>query len=408
MIRDVALSLVARGLIMSAGVIVSILTARVLGVAGRGEYFYIVTLANLAVQFGHLGLASSNTYVLARDHGLLARLAANTIWIALSAGTAAACVVLLLAAGWNITKWDETHAWFLLVLGPAMLYSLLASNLLIGLARIRQYNLFQIMSTFFQLTAMGSVAWMAWGVVGFLTAVSLTSIASALVLMGFLARLHALRWRFDRELFSSQLGYAGKAYIVTLLGYGVSRAGVLFLEHYAGKSEIGIYSVAVQFADVLVLIPSTTAMVLFPNLVKSDIQDQYACALAMTWKTGLLMLALCVSIGAVAYRLIPLLFGEAFAPAVYVLWWMLPGVLVLSMITIISQYLAAQGMPRGNVLAWIAGLLFLVVSCPQLVAQWGAQGAAVGLSLTYALLGCILFVYARTHHRKSVNASALI
>ncbi len=135
-------------------------------------------------------------------------------------------MVLLLVAGWNVTKWVETHAWLLLVMGPAMLYSLLASNLLIGLARIRQYNLFQIVSAFFQLTAIGMAAWMSWGVEGFLTAIALTSAAAALVLMWFLARLHSLRWRFDRELFGSQLGYAGRAYVVTLLGYSVSRVGV--------------------------------------------------------------------------------------------------------------------------------------------------------------------------------------
>ena len=401
MIRDVALSLSTRAVIISAGVISSILTARVLGVAGRGEYFYIMTLASLVVQFGHFGLVSSNTYTLAKDHTLLARLAANSIWVSLIAGTFTASVVLLLVSGWNVTKLEETHAWLLPVMGPAMLYSLLASNLLIGLARIRQYNLFQIVSAFFQLTTIGMAAWMSWGVAGFLTAIALTSAVAALALMWFLARLHSFRWGFDWELFGSQLGYAGKAYIVTLFGYGVSRVGVLFLEHYAGKSEIGIYSVALQLADALVIIPSTTALVLFPNLVKSDIQDQYACALSVAWRTGLIMLALCFSIGVAAYWLIPMLFGDAFAPAVYVLWWMLPGVPALSITTIISQYLAAQGMPWGIILAWIAGLLLLVVSCQQLVPQWGARGTAMGLSLTYVLLACILFTFAYTHHRRA-------
>jgi O-antigen/teichoic acid export membrane protein len=403
-IRDVVLSLATYAVTIPTGVITSILTARVLGVAGRGEYFYIITLASLIVQFGHLGLASSNIYALAKNHTLLPRLAANSIWVSLIAGTFAAFMVLLLVAGWHVTKWEETHAWLLLVMGPVKLYSLLASNLLIGLTRIRQYNLFQIVNAFFQLAAIGIATWMSWGVGGFLTAIALTAAAAAFVLMWFLARLHSLRWRFDRELLGSQFGYAGRVYVVTLLGYGVSRVGVLFLDHYAGKSEIGIYSVAVQLTDVLVLIPSTTAMVLFPNLLKSDIQGQYACTLAVTARIGLIMLALCISIGVAAYWLIPMLFGDAFMPAVYVLWWMLPGVLALSMTTIISQYLAAEGMPWGNVMAWIAGLLFLVVSCQQLVPQWGARGVAMGSSLTYVLLGCILFALTHTHHRKAVNA----
>jgi O-antigen/teichoic acid export membrane protein len=163
-IRDVALSLAARAITISAGVVTSILTARALGVAGRGEYFYVITLAGLVVQFGHLGLASSNTYALAKDHTLLGRLATNSIWVSVVAGILGSFVVLLVVADWGNTNWVETHRWLLLLMGPAMLYSLLASNLLVGLSRIHQYNVFQIANSLLQLVLLAVATWMSWTV----------------------------------------------------------------------------------------------------------------------------------------------------------------------------------------------------------------------------------------------------
>jgi antigen flippase len=405
-IRDVALSLAARAVTISVGVITSIVTARALGVIGRGEYFYVITLVNLVVQFGHLGLASSNTYTLAKDYALLSRLAANSIWVSLVAGIVCSTAVLLLVAGSNEKKWIDSHIWILLLLmGPAMLYGLLASNLLIGLSKIRQYNFFQIANSLCQLAALGLAAWMSWGVVGFLAVTAAISVAAAVALMWFLSRLHSISWRFDRKIFQSQVGYAGRAYLVTLLGYGVSRASVFLLDNYAGKAELGIYSVAVQFADALVILPATVAMVLFPGLLKDTSGQRFSRTMRTVAQVGLLMAGLCVVTGFAAIWIVPALFGQAFSPAVQVLWWMLPGVFALSLTSIVSQYLAAMGAPPANVAVWLGGFVFLLGASSQLIPRWGASGAAAGMSLTYVFITILLIMLASKHSLLEPGAS---
>jgi len=64
----------------------SILTARFLGPAGRGDYFVVVTFAGMVMQFGNLGLQSSNTYYAARDPRNLGPLLANSLWISMLGG----------------------------------------------------------------------------------------------------------------------------------------------------------------------------------------------------------------------------------------------------------------------------------------------------------------------------------
>lgn len=406
MIRDVALSLVTRVVLIAAGVLTSVLTARTLGVVGRGEYFYIVTLAGLATQFGNFGLASSNTYALAKDHSLLPRLAANSFWIALVVGTLAACGILIFEADQTKSHWIEGPVWMLVIMVPTMLYGLLASNLFIGMSLIRQYNFFQLGGTAFQLVGVAIAAWMVWGVDAFLLVSALTGLIAAGALVAMLGKLHRPIWRFDLQLFRSNLGYSGRAYVATLLGYGVSRAGVLLLERYAGVDEIGIYSVAIQFADVLMIVPATVALVLFPDLLKEQLEHRFARTMRTTGKIAMLMAILCVLTGFVATWIVPILFGEAFVPAVQVLWWMLPGVFFLSLANIVSQYLATKGIPLANVWAWLGGLVFLLATSSYLIARWGALGAAAGLSMTYILLAITIIMLAYRHYEIETKASA--
>ncbi len=405
MIRDVALSLVTRIVLIAVGVFTSVLTARALGVAGRGEYFYIVTLAGLATQFGNLGLASSNTYALAKDYSLLPRLAANSFWVALVVGILAACGILFFETDQAQLYWIEGPVWLLIIMVPTMLYVLLASNLFIGMSLIRQYNFFQLGSTTFQLVGVVIATWMAWKVDAFLLVSALTGLVAAGALIVMLGRFHRITWRFDLQIFRANLGYSGRAYIATLLGYGVSRAGVLLLERYSGITEIGIYSVAVQFADVLMIVPATVAMVLFPDLLKEPLEHRFARTMRATGQIALLMATFCVITGFVATWIVPTLFGEAFAPAVRVLWWMLPGVFFLSLANIVSQYLATKGIPFANVWAWLAGLFFLLVTSSFLIPHWGALGAAVSLTTTYILLAITLILLAYRYYRMETKTS---
>jgi antigen flippase len=393
-IRDVALSVVTRVVLIAAGVFTSVITARALGVAGRGEYFYIVTLAGLATQLGNLGLASSNTYFLAKDHSLLPRLAANSFWVSLVVGILAACSSLIFVADQTKLNWIEGPVWLLIIMVPAMLYGLLASNLFIGMTLISHYNLFQLGSTTFQLVGVAIAAWMAWGVDAFLLVSALTGLMAAGALVVMLGKLHRLTWRFDLQLFRSNLGYSGRAYVATLVGYGVSRAGVLLMERNSGIVDLGIYSVAVQFADVLMIVPATVAMVLFPDLMKGQMELRFVRTMRATGQIALLMAILCVLTGFVATWIVPILFGEAFAPSVQVLWWMLPGVFCLSLANIVSQYLATKGIPHENVWAWLGGLAFLLATSSYLIPRWGALGAAASLSMTYVLLAITLIMLA--------------
>ena len=77
MYRQVLWALASRALLIAAGFISSIITARILGPDGRGVFFYWVTLSAVIIQFGNLYLHSSNIHYLAKERLQLSILVAN-------------------------------------------------------------------------------------------------------------------------------------------------------------------------------------------------------------------------------------------------------------------------------------------------------------------------------------------
>ena len=95
-------------------------------------------------------------------------------------------------------------------------------------------------------------------------------------------------------------------------------------------------------------------------------------------------------------------FGAKFAAAAPVLRAMLPGVLLLGVMGIVSQYLAANAFPVPVVVAWLAAVALTGVLGRLLVGQYGAVGAAATLSVVYGILlvalGVLCWRVARAEH----------
>lgn len=395
---DVVPTLAARVFVIACGLASSIIMAKVLGPEGRGEYFYIVTLAQLAMQVGNLGLASSNTFIAARDPSAVSKLAANSLWIALALGGVATLVIVFFQVA--IDRPDRAlYALSLVLLVPSMIYGLLASSILIGVGRAKEYNLFLVANTGLQLAAIVAVA-VAAGSVGAMLWVSAgAALAGAALLTRLLLRQTAIDWRFDGTMLTREMGFATRVYLATIAQFAVSRLNVMILDHWSGAGAVGQYSIAVQFFDTLMILPATTAMLLFPELVKADAHNRLGRTMRLAGIIGLLMALFAVAFMAIAPWLIPFMFGEAFAPAVDIARWMMPGLIACSVLNIVSQYLAAERFPMSNLLAWIASLPVLAVAGSILIPQWGGVGAAGALSITYILLAVAIALLAVAKHR---------
>ncbi len=390
MTTDVAATLATRLLLVAASFAASIATARYLGPEGRGEYFFIVTLTAVMVQIGNLGLPSSNTFYVARDKTLLGPLFANSAWISLGAGSVGSVAFVgILAATGAFPDVSSARLLLAALLVPPTLFYLLGTNLLVGAGRIGLFNILETGSRIVVLTALIVAGELAFGVGSFVAASTVAWSAVGAVLALVLWRLGDRTLRPRLDLLRSGMRYATKAYAVTLLGYLVVRVNVFFVQAYSGEKELGYFSIASQIVDVLAILPASIGLVLLPALVGSPVRC-FARTLGRAAGLGAVLAPAALLTGFIAGPVIELAFGGSFEPASEILWWMLPGVVALGVAAVLSQYLAAVGIPRALLGVWAAGLLLVVVAGLALVPEYGGRGAGAAYSLTsVAILAAI-------------------
>ena len=394
--RDVVITIGARLVMLIGGFGASIVTARALGPSGRGNYALVVTLSATAVQFANLGLHSSNSYLIARSREELHALVANSVWVSLAVGFGAGAAAALVVTHWNLfPHTPDRDIWLTAALVPPSLFFLLGVNLLVGLGEIRLFNVFEAASAFALLLALGGAAALGLHVAGFLATSALAWWLIAAVLLFVLQREAGRSWRLSSSAFRTGLRYATKAYVVALLGFLVLWTNFFLLARLAAPNQIGYFSVAAQLADVLALLPTAAAIVIFPRLVKERTESwERTVATAKAVAAGLA--ALCLLTALIAPLLVGWAFGPKFEPAVDTLRWMLPGVLALGVTSIFSQYVGALGIPRRLIAIWAVALVAMIGIGRPLIRAHGDTGAAAAYSAVYCLVLLLVFALAYT------------
>ncbi|MDI1264406.1 MAG: polysaccharide biosynthesis C-terminal domain-containing protein [bacterium] len=406
---DIATTLGARMFAMIGPFAVSVMTARVLGPEERGRYFLILALAQIGAQIANLGLPSSNTYLVVNHRERVGPLMANSLLVAF---TVAPLVTLVIAVafGWPQrlglgTATGEALGPLALgavLISPMMLLSLYVNNMALGIGRVRLFNELTIAYSLIAVAVAAIIAGIGGSVGLFLAGTAIALVIPTIpgawsVLVG-----HRDQFRLDRDLFRVGVTYAVKAYLATMFGFIMTRVGVFALQYHGNLEEVGQFSVAMQLADGLTMLPATIGILLFPKLMRIESHRRGPAMWRTFWGIAAVMLVTLVIAGVLAPWIVPLVFGLPFARAALLTQALLPSVLLLSLVSVVSQYLAAEGFPRIQVYAWLAGLLMQAGLSYWLAGKWGGMGVSLAMAISYALVFALLLF--ETMFRKSGRA----
>ena len=361
----------------------------------------------MVIQFGNLGLHSSNTYYLAKGQAKLSTLAANSLWVSLIGGG----VLGGLLSGF---LWIQGHTLqdklqFLLpvlIMVPAGLYFLLGVNLLVALGRIGEYNGFELINRYLVLAATIFAAWYWRTPEALLAAIS---IVAAMICIPLYLRMQTLDRGNRPSLKTIRKGfsYALRAYLAAALGFLVLRLNAFLLERYADTATLGTWSIAAQLLDVIIVVPGTIALVLLPRIMRAV--NPFGLMQSQLRVVAVVLLLLCILAAWLGNDLILIAYGERFAGAYMMLLWGLPGAYALGLISIHSQYLAAAGIPISLVWIWFGGLVVEAGLAVWLIPEYGGVGAMAALSAAYIIiLGSVRVLSVRSNHGYKVRHNAKI
>jgi O-antigen/teichoic acid export membrane protein len=289
---------------------------------------------------------------------------------------------------------------------PFQLITLIGLNMMLAVGKIREFNLLDLASQSFVLINAVLVTQSLKGNVGVL--VFYNTLASVLVslVMGVLIVITARnlaqsKWRADITLLRRMIGYGLKFHVSILAGIIIIRADLLVVNHFRGAAEAGAYSVASQFALLLMLLPGVIATLLFPRVTAEyDARGEITCR--VTRYTTFILFLCCI--GAVPLSLLlPLIYGPAFAQSTGLLLILLPGVYLIGLESVLVQHFNALGLPLAIPVYWIVTLVLNLILVFTLVPRFGAQGAAIASTISYAAIFALVALHFHTNTGRSFS-----
>ncbi len=378
------------------GLTVSILLPRLLGAEARGEYQLAVKLAGLVLAVAQWGIPEVLLQLIGERRASVGALLGTSLVLgiggaAVTAGAVALATPLLQD---NLLRGVEPLLLALTLGGSlAALIGLLARRFVQLDGKLAVYNGLDVARTvlFLVLIIAGAalaprqaiVPTLAW-----LTGEVMLALAACVYVARRIAPLAT--WTFHGKL-APQLASAGAPIQLGLLAMFIgSEGGAFVLNANLDIASVGIYSVGLSIARLVLQVSMALRTALQPRLVGSE-ADSAAISARVT-RHGLLWMLLAAIALAIGSPLVPVVFTSEFAAAGPVLVLMLPGMVAYGVWQLLAGHLLRIG--RRGFLAATAGAFAVASIVLQGVGiqTMGLPGAALGLSLSYLLATAVVLV----------------
>jgi O-antigen/teichoic acid export membrane protein len=385
--RNTLETLLFRGVSTPVAFGLVIIQSRFLDPSGRGRFVLVVlTVTILARLLGQLGIAATSIGHGGERKALVRRALAWTLVLGLAG------VLLILAAGLLIDPFGLRLA---AIAAPALVPNIVdgcLSGVLLGAGRIRLWNYIQVLPPLLTLAGMlvlvvalghgVDAAVGVWTASFFVTSVFALAASRDLWVPPFRnLRLFDPQGRAVVRLG----GGMGVVQVVNLIGY---RVELFVLEHFKGLAAVGIYSIGLQAAETIWLIPAALASALTAPVVHDTAEGAATLVRTACVRSLLYTTIVAVAIGVAAPFVIPPLFGHEFDGAARPLALLVPGVVAYAPVNILVVYISVRaGRPRLSLWVSVVGLVVTAALSLLLIPPYGVSGAAVASAVGYAAGG---------------------
>jgi O-antigen/teichoic acid export membrane protein len=386
----------------------TIVIARELGPSRRGDWAAIFSLATLVATIAGLGLPAAGGYGAAQLRGeARQRFVIGVVWVSCGLGLSCAAVYLVVAEVARPGHGPTSAIAGGSVIAAVTLVQNVVAQLALATARLRWFVIAQLVPAAGTLTAIALLAGLHR-----LTLVAVVVVyaaratgASFLAVAGLVeARVIAPRARASPRILRPYLSYALMTFATLSLTQIVQRVDVLLVAGLRGSRQAGLYAVAVQLLELLIVVPGALGFVLFRRSARSSHRHWEDAMRALRWTVSIQTVAAAVLFAA-APEVVSIVFGAGYRDSVAAVRWLMPGAVMLGAQTVASNYIAGRGRPRSVLVAWGAGAIVGVGLNILVIPVDGIAGAAAVSSLALGVVFALHLVALRTVHLTDMSAT---
>lgn len=400
-----SLNVVAQLVTIGAAGITSVAIARLLGPSGTGTLALAVTLVTLATTLFSLGLRAGIIYRVSGGGWAPGEAAHAAQIAALVLGGAGA----LLGLGFYALTSDTllagvTPAMALVTFAalPFTLSWLFMAAVALSLERYETYGAILVAQPLAGL-ALSVVLAVAFGSLGAIVGLAASHVLAAAAAAVLLRRdAPSVRGGGSRQELRAAAAFGLKAWGSEVLQNLNYRLDLLVLNAFALRADVGVYSVALTVTGFAWILPSALQTVLFPRTARLESEDaptsggrtHVELAAARGTRHSVLLLApTAVVLALVLVVVVPLLYGPRFERTVQLGLILIPGTLALGMARVLVAVTSGRGHPIYSLYGRLIDMPVTAALYLLLIPAYGATGAAIGSTISYALTGAISLLF---------------
>ena len=386
-----------------------ILLARLLGPAAKGRFTIALLTSQTLALIVSWGMDSALGVIASRDLETARRGLANAIlWSAVVGGFSVVVVCWAYGLPTNgrpdgpltviIPNLSAQQFVFSAVALPGELFFSIGLFALLGRGQVMAYSAIRFLRRASLLVLVIGVAAIAFLSKDLTLSLDVV-LAMNLVALGM--TVGAILWVAHRDtilsirpsgpLLVEELRFGSRAIIGTIAERLQFRLDSFLVNIFVGVRATGIYSVTSGLAETLWYIPNALGLVMFSRAVDPT-ADSARIAAVLTRTTLAVTLATAIPAFVLGPQLVRLVYGPQFADAGVALRLVLPGVVLYSIVAILSRYIVGRGRPGTGTILLVIGLAANIACNLVLIPRYGILGAAASSSISYALTAFITLV----------------
>jgi O-antigen/teichoic acid export membrane protein len=384
---------------MALTMINALLLARILGPQRFGEYFLFLRVVSVLTVVADFGLSQSANAFFGRYeewraylHGIILRF----IPLFSACTLILAAIIVWLAGDTLLPNLPRQLTWMAFAVLPIQLYTNIWISMMTGMGRIWQLNLAQLITSALSLLmTLVFIVGLRGGVIVAATAYTVAILVQSLIMLTMALRINSGSAtndppaRLSREMLHFGLrGYLGSfSYILW------TRVPVFVLNYFHGTAAVGIFSVAQQLVDRMLLPIQAVQDAIYRKM--SRLSGRAATFtinrhLRLTWWGMWIVVLLGVLL---APSVIVLLLGQKYAASADVCRVLLPGVAFMGAALLLDTYFLNQLRRPGllSIVAWVNALVSLTLAL-LFIPALSERGAGLALVLTQTFGALLYFV----------------
>jgi O-antigen/teichoic acid export membrane protein len=396
---------------VTLGALSGIITARMLGPHDRGVLALVYLLPATVSTLVKLGLAQAGVYSIRREAVAPERVVANAVIVSFTLGGMSALVTVLLRGPLLSTALRGVPQWAVLMtlpLIPLLLFESYFFAVLQALGRFRLQNSRRFIGGVFLLLGMftGLVVFRGGLREAILVAVIAPAVMDAWLLLGA-RRWLPFRLRLDWPLLRRELRFGLKSHVQVLAQHLHLRADVYLVAYFLDPAQVAFYVLATRLAELLLDVPESVGIVLYPRLASLDEPAMNALSAQACRRTVVVTGIGAALLALFGPLLIVLWYGPAYAPAGAPLRVIMLGAVMMSVSLLLTRSFTSRNKQEVNIAAGFLALAANVTLNMFLIPRLGIVGAAAASAISYSMAATLLVARFRRESRGSMSGLLL-